>query len=157
MSAGKITFTNKQPGDLFTNTDCNMIKQIVNSHADDIDSLNGMAETVNNQTTVINDMTNKEQVVQKTGGVHNDIKPGPLYVWSSAVTALVLGKVAGTAGKQNEYKLQFTVSGTEFSLTGTLMTDVRWLDEPDWEDGFTYQVSILNGLAIAAGWEAAGA
>ncbi len=94
--------------------------------------------------------------IVKMGQSHNDIEPGPLYVWQDPVTALALDKVEGQVGVQNEYKLQFTVSGSAFTLTGTLMTGVRWVDEPDWEDGYTYQVSIENGLGIAAGWEAAG-
>lgn len=55
-------------------------------------------------------------------------------------------------GIVNEYMLEFKVAdGFEWECAG-----IRWIDgeAPDWEVGSTYQVSILNGLAVAAGWEA---
>lgn len=48
--------------------------------------------------------------------------------------------------------LEFTVSGNNFTLT--LPDSVRWIEESTWEDGYTYQVSIVNNLAISAGWKA---
>ena len=54
-------------------------------------------------------------------------------------------------GFVNEYMLEFTVSGDDFTLT--LPEGVRWTEEPTWENGYTYQVSIVNNLAVFAGWE----
>ena len=48
--------------------------------------------------------------------------------------------------------LEFTVSGNDFNLT--LPAGVRWVENPTWDDGYTYQVSIINNLAVYAGWEA---
>ena len=47
--------------------------------------------------------------------------------------------------------LEFTVGSSEFTFT---CNNIRWVDdnEPDWTNGYTYQVSILNGLAVSAGW-----
>ena len=53
-----------------------------------------------------------------------------------------------------EYMMEFTVSGDNFTLT--LPSGVRWMEEPDFEAGSTYQVSVLNNLAIYAAWESAG-
>lgn len=55
-------------------------------------------------------------------------------------------------GCVNEYMLEFTVSGDDFTLA--LPEGVRWTEEPTWENGYTYQVSIVDNLAVFAGWEA---
>ena len=74
-----------------------------------------------------------------------------LNVWG-AVTSLTISLAAGAAEVVNEYMMQFTVSGTAFTLS--LPSGIRWTEEPEWEDGATYQVSIVNNLAVAAEWEA---
>lgn len=78
------------------------------------------------------------------------IKPNVLNVWG-AVNSLNISFTAGNSGDENEYKLQFKVNSNSFTLT--LPSGVKWIEEPDWESGYTYQVSVLNGLALAAGWE----
>lgn len=155
MSARTITFPNKNDGDLFENTEVNMIKSVVNSHASDIDSLTAALSNVDTLSLALEGLARNELVVTEQELEVEGLVPGPLYLWPQPVTSLELDKASGLEGRQNEYKLQFTVSGSSFTLTGTLFQGVRWLEEPDWEDGFTYQVSILNGLAIHAGWEAA--
>ena len=80
------------------------------------------------------------------------ITPRDLHAWGG-VQSLEISFVNGTPGCENEYKLEFTVSGNNFTLS--LPAGVRWIEEPEWQDGWTYQVSILNNLAIYAGWEAA--
>lgn len=84
------------------------------------------------------------------------IEPNKLNRWG-AVASLTIGLTAGAAGRTNEYMMEFVVSGDNFVLT--LPSSVRWIDgeQPDWINGATYQVSILNNLAVAAGWEAANA
>lgn len=78
------------------------------------------------------------------------IRPNVLNVWGS-VTELSITFTGGGEDVVSEYMLEFTVSGTGFTLA--LPSGVRWSEEPEWEDGYTYQVSIVNGLAIYAGWE----
>ena len=82
------------------------------------------------------------------------IEPNKLNRWGS-VNGLTIGLTAGASGRTNEYMMEFVVSGSNFTLT--LTSSVKWIDgeQPDWENGLTYQVSILNNLAVAAGWEAA--
>lgn len=80
------------------------------------------------------------------------IKPNCLNRWATPVGALYVSLAQGTSGMVSEYMLEFTVAGGDFTLR--LPASVRWMDgdAPDWENGLTYQVSILNNMAIAAGW-----
>lgn len=81
------------------------------------------------------------------------ISPNVLHVWSSAMESITITSFTGNvSGQVNEYMLQFVVDGDEFELT--LPDGVRWIEEPEFEDGNTYQVSIVNGLAISGAWEA---
>lgn len=80
------------------------------------------------------------------------ISPNVLNVWGN-VQSLAITFIAGDVNDENEYKLQFQVSGNNFTLS--LPNDVTWVNEPEWTNGYIYQVSILNNLAIYAGWEAA--
>lgn len=79
-----------------------------------------------------------------------EISPNVLNTWGS-VESLDITFANEISGKVNEYLLQFVVDGDEFELT--LPSGVKWTEEPDFEDGYTYQVSIINNLAIYAGWE----
>lgn len=79
-----------------------------------------------------------------------DIKPNVLNVWQTAISSLAIGFIAGDNNAVNEYMLQFTVRGENFTLT--LPSGVKWVEEPEWENGYTYQVSIVNNLAVYAGW-----
>lgn len=105
--------------------------------------IGGNATTIDAASTIIVDQTDT------TMSIH----PNKLNRWG-AVSVLSIGFVAGASGRTSEYMMEFVVSGSNFTLT--LPSDVRWVDgeQPDWEDGWTYQVSVLNGLAVAAGWEA---
>lgn len=78
------------------------------------------------------------------------ISPNVLNVWANAVASLAVEFVAGGQSAINEYMMQFAVSGSNFTLS--LPNGVRCVEEPEWEDGYTYQVSILNNLAVYAGW-----
>jgi hypothetical protein len=80
------------------------------------------------------------------------IRPNVLNVWGS-VQSLTITFIAGDVNDENEYKLQFQVGGNNFQLN--LPSGVTWVNEPEWTNGYIYQVSILNNLAIYAGWEAA--
>jgi len=94
-------------------------------------------------------------IVQQTG---SDVSIGPnvLNVWPTPVASLRITFAAGVPGKANEYMMQFTCpSGQGTSLT--LPQSVEWMNGEtlDAEPGWTYQVSIVNNLAIYSGWEAA--
>lgn len=93
-----------------------------------------------------------EQASAGTSSSPISIIPNRLNRWASPVGSLYVLLAQGTSGMVSEYMLEFTVTGGSFTLH--LPTSVRWLDgeTPDWESGYTYQVSILNNMAIAAGW-----
>jgi hypothetical protein len=81
-----------------------------------------------------------------------NILPNILYRWGSMHEITVSWSANDIEGYVNEYMIEFTVDGDGFTLT--LPEGVRWVDEPTWEDGYTYQVSIVDNLAVYAGWEA---
>lgn len=93
-----------------------------------------------------------------------DILPGPLNIWGEVdhisvqargliPTALktIFAQYGAHPGPQ-EYRLQFTVASDSFTFDPG--TTCAWVDgdEPEWTQGWTYQVSIEDGLAVAAGW-----
>lgn len=171
MAASRIQrWVRKVAGDRWTSADANEISDVLADHADLIDShtanLGSMEARIDSRnaivaqhTTQITALQGRLQRVEKTGETAS-VSPNVLNAWAQPVTALVLTLVPGAAGEQCEYRLEFTVGGGAFTLTLTdqatgAAADVRWTEEPEWEDGYTYQVSIEDGLAIAAGWEAA--
>lgn len=82
------------------------------------------------------------------------IEPNKLNLWTTPVTDLSISFLAGTSGYINEYMIQFTCpsnSATELSLPNT----VKWAsgNRLDPEAGYTYQISIIDNLAIYAEWE----
>ena len=86
-----------------------------------------------------------------TADTELSIDPNVLHVWGSIDSLEITSFTGAASGKVNEFLLQFMVSGSSFSLT--LPSGVIWVEEQEWEDGYTYQVSIVNNLAIAAKWE----
>lgn len=82
------------------------------------------------------------------------IKPNVLNVWG-AVSSLTIGFESGSAGRVNEYMIQFSCPENSATILN-LPSSVRWVDgalEP--EAGYTYQISVVNNLAVYAEWEAA--
>lgn len=79
------------------------------------------------------------------------IAPNNLYKLGGRAI-LDVSFLAGQAGVMNEYMFEFTVTSDDFALT--LPLGVKWIDDMYFENGYTYQVSVVNNLAIAAGWEA---
>ena len=92
------------------------------------------------------------QASEGTSSSPISIKPNCLNRWATPVSALYVSLAQGTSGVVSEYMLEFTVAGDSFTLR--FPASVRWMDgdAPDWESGYTYQVSILNNMAISAGW-----
>ena len=84
--------------------------------------------------------------------VKESILPNELNKWGKIKSLTINSFQGAQEGYVNEYMLEFIVSGDDFTLT--LPEGVRWVEEPTWENGYTYQVSIVNNLAVFAGWEA---
>lgn len=159
MAVQKIDYPNKVRGDLFTTSNANEVKQVVNNNADELSALSRqMQQSSQSVAQLSHDVTNLREeaniVISNQTDLSVSIEPNKLYVWGS-IAELVIAFVAGTSGYANEYMLEFTASTDSFTLT--LPSGVRWVEDPEWQAGYTYQVSILNGLAVYAGWEAPGA
>ena len=91
-------------------------------------------------------------IISENTEVKASILPNELNKWGKIKSLTINSFHGAQEGHVNEYMLEFTVSGDDFTLT--LPEGVRWVEEPTWEDGYTYQVSIVNNLAVFAGWEA---
>lgn len=157
MAVQKIGYGNKVRGDLFTTANANEVKEAVNHNADELTALagglNSMSQSVNSMSQSVADLKESQKQLKVTmTETTASVDPGKLYVWGS-VTGLNLTLAGSTAGLKNEYQLRFTC-GEGFTLT--LSEAVRWVDEPEWTAGWTYEVSIEDGLAVCAGWEAQG-
>ena len=91
-------------------------------------------------------------IISESTEVKESILPNELNKWGKIKSLTINSFQDAQEGYVNEYMLEFTVSGDNFTLT--LPEGVRWVEEPTWENGYTYQVSIVNNLAVFAGWEA---
>ena len=80
------------------------------------------------------------------------IAPNVLNQWSDPVSSLNITLGPAENGVADEYMLEFTVGSDTFEWA---CSGIRWGEgeAPDFENGYTYQISIVNGLAIAASWE----
>lgn len=90
-------------------------------------------------------------IIPESAEVKASILPNELNKWGKIKSLTINSFQGAQEGYVNEYMLEFTVSGDNFTLT--LPEGVRWVEEPTWENGYTYQVSIVNNLAVFAGWE----
>ena len=91
-------------------------------------------------------------IISESAEVKESILPNELNKWGKIKSLTINSFQGAQEGHVNEYMLEFIVSGDDFTLT--LPEGVRWVEEPTWENGYTYQVSIVNNLAVFAGWEA---
>lgn len=145
MAVTKVQFPQQTAGMQWTVNKANEFREVINNNADELTALQSSVATFQQADNNTPQVTQSQQTVT--------ISPNVLNVWPLAVASLNITLGAAVTGKANEYMLQFVVSGDNFTLS--LPNGIRWLEEPEWEAGYTYQVSILNGLAITAGWEAA--
>ena len=78
------------------------------------------------------------------------ISPNVWNVWSSAVGAITITKGSDISGVVNEYMIRFVASSsTAITFSGWSLT---WYggSVPTWEDGKTYEINIVDNLAIWA-------
>lgn len=157
--AQRIEYANKRRGDLWTAVDANEVKDVVNSNATALENVAAaQQQDASNITTLATQITGLSQsietpIVAQTATTVT-INPNTLNVWGE-VESLQISFASTTGTAYKEFMLQFTVDASNFTLT--LPSTVIWIDneEPDWETGVTYQVSIVNNLALYAGWEEA--
>lgn len=83
------------------------------------------------------------------------IEPNKINVWSSPIATLDIMFASGASGYANEYIIDFTCPANAATEL-TLPSGITWANDDELipEPGTRYQISILDGLAIYAGWEA---
>lgn len=88
------------------------------------------------------------QVNHGTSDTTFTLTPNTFHVWDE-VTSLTLTLGSEQSGVANEYVFQFTSGSTPTSLT--LPDDIRWVNDsaPTIANNMIYQISVLNGLAVA--------
>lgn len=80
------------------------------------------------------------------------MNPNTFYIFGT-VTSLTITSLAVPYKYTNlykEYMFQFTSDSTT-ATTLNLPSDVKWINTPTIEVGKTYQVSIVNNLAVIGG------
>lgn len=77
------------------------------------------------------------------------IAPNVLNVWDN-VEELNISFKEGDPEEVCEYMIQFSCGDVPAKLS--LPENIKWSDEPEFESNHTYQISILNNLAIFADW-----
>ena len=82
------------------------------------------------------------------------IAPEVLHEWAEVPASGLTVSFTGASGGDvvDEYKLRLTVASGGFALT--LPEGVTWANDeaPDFENGYTYEISIIDNLAVYAGW-----
>lgn len=71
---------------------------------------------------------------------------GVYYKSTDPITSLDVTAVELSA---SETVLRFTVSGDVASFVPTFPATLRWMNEPTFESGKTYVISIFDGMAVA--------
>lgn len=100
---------------------------------------------VDEEGELINVVVNKNTSIPSTG-----MLPNTFYSLGtiSTNTAFTLAN-AQHNDKYEEYMWEFTVSGTPQI---TFPSTITWDEEPELENGKTYQVSVVNNLGIIKSW-----
>lgn len=89
----------------------------------------------------------KKITVATDGAVSQELAPDTFYDFTGALTSLALTLGLEVAGRENEYKGQFTTGATV--PTVTLPVGVTWAGgTPTINASKTYQFSILNGIGV---------
>lgn len=104
-------------------------------------------------TTCWKEMQSGTPVVSQTGDA--TIQPNVLNVWDTAVTTLTITKGTDLDGELNHYFVRFTVGtpaegeSIQITFAGFSLT---WyaVNVPTWVSGKTYEISIINNLALRA-------
>ena len=84
-----------------------------------------------------------------SGAVTKELQPNILYKFGEC-TSLTITLAAESAGLENEYKFEFVSGSTPATLS--LPDSIKWKDgvTPTIEASKTYQISIVNNLAVYA-------
>lgn len=113
-----------------------------------------------NLNTLLNDIVTTEQVrnmldeavpVESVTSTSKSIEPNKYYKWTSAMSSLTitLATPANTS-RLNNYMFEFTTSSSGCTLN--VPSTIKWAngEAPTIEASKTYQVSIINNLAVVS-------
>lgn len=79
------------------------------------------------------------------------IEPNTLYVWGEVASLNITLATPSDTSIVNEYMIQFTSGATATQLV--LSDNIQWLSEPTINANMTYQVSIIDNLAVIGGFK----
>ena len=95
----------------------------------------------------------EDRAIKKITSNENPVslEPNILYKLGTRETSLDITFLEGEEGKAEEYMFEFIPSSDDFILN--MPSGVVWLEAPDFIAGNVYQVSVMENLAVIAGWE----
>ena len=119
--------------------------------ASDVQTSLGKADTAVQPADIAN-FADKASYISQSGVTSATIQPNTFTDFGTVTSlAITLGSVASDASLEKRmFGFQFT-SGTT-ATTLTLPDTVKFPEDPTIEAGYTYQVTILNNLALIVGW-----
>lgn len=97
----------------------------------------------------INFSNNDNITVVKQTATTVTIQPNTFNVWGEVAT-LNISLAPASDAVYNEYMVQFTSGATPTQLV--LPDTIEWMSEPTINANATYQLSIINNLAIIGEW-----
>lgn len=83
--------------------------------------------------------------------VNVSIEPNNLHVWDEPMAELNLTLATAPLGMASEHMICFTAPPDQ-PANVSIQPDVKWIEEPEWSMGSTYEISIVNGLGVYAEW-----
>lgn len=114
--------------------------------------VNGFAAAQQRLQTAIDDWNRTRKVFQTESEV--EIQPNVENIWSEPIAELTITFAEGVEGYANEYMIQFQCPDDAETVLH-MPQSVVWMDkEPlDPEAGWMYQISIIDNMAVYAGWD----
>lgn len=95
-----------------------------------------------------------DKVAKQEVSGNQTILPNTMYVWGSVAGALTITRGDAIAGIVNNYMIRFTAGeGCAVEFSGF---ELDWFggEEPTWTAGNTYEISIVDNIALWAEFEA---
>lgn len=96
----------------------------------------------------------KTRVVKQTSSA--TILPNALNVWEEAITSSVtITKGGSNTDTVNHYMIRYTAGDGGQIIFDTSWGELMWYggNQPEWVIGYTYEISIVDGIALWAKFE----
>lgn len=112
------------------------------------DKIDELVDEINTIPTELSTKSDKITVESIIGTTTKELLPNKYYIFGEVAT-LELTLAKGEDGKLNEYMFEFT-SGTTPTVLN-LPEEIKWIGDNMIEASKTYQVSIINNIAVMGG------